>query len=49
MKPQCAFVKRRFNPHARVGRDFLAEAAELQTESFNPRARVGRDGGMITR
>ena len=36
-------VRNRFNPHARVGRDFIESEDNLSHEGFNPHARVGRD------
>ena len=43
--PNCAYVPRtrRFNPRARMGRDFQLITLPYRTISFNPRARMGRD------
>jgi len=32
-----------FNPHARVGRDFIIIGISMIYRDFNPHARVGRD------
>jgi len=43
MRDRINELQERFNPRARVGRDWLSSSSGGGDESFNPRARVGRD------